>query len=163
MPDHIATLDLEVRFLFQNSLNVGEMLFHILSESRANITQSLSLLGYGIDSWGIMVWFPTWSKRFLQLHITQTGSGDIPSPCLLDNGSSFPGGKSTGAWSWPFPSSGCQSEEWVELCLHSSRLPLWRGDVQLYLLFDAYLAVYVAVKELCFLQGYRCTVRVVTN
>ena len=151
----LQTLKLD---LFQNSLNMREMLFHVLSESGANIAQSLSWLGCGIDSWGIIVWFPIWSKRFLQLHITQTGSGAIPSPCLLDNGSS-----STGAWSWPFPSSGCQGEEWVELCLDSSRLPLWREDVQIYLLFYAYLAVYVAVKEHCFLQGYRCTIRVVTN
>jgi hypothetical protein len=51
VPDHIATADPEVRFLFQNTLNMGEMLFPcLLSESGANIAQSLSWLGCGIDS-----------------------------------------------------------------------------------------------------------------
>jgi hypothetical protein len=50
VPEHIATADLEVRFFFQNSLNMGEMLLHVLSESGANIAQSLSWLGCGIDS-----------------------------------------------------------------------------------------------------------------
>jgi len=90
---------------------MGEMLFRVLSESGATITQSLSWLGRGIDSWGIMVWFPTRSKRFLQLHITQTGSWAITSPFLLDNERCSSGGKLTGMWSWPFPSSGWEGEE----------------------------------------------------
>lgn len=133
------------------------MLFHVFSEFGAKIAPSLKWLGCGIDSWGVVVWFPTWSKRFLWLHVTQAGSGALPASCLLRNGSSLPRGKSTRAWNWPFPSSVCQGWEWVELCLHSSSMPSWHEDVQLYLLFDAYLAVCVAFKS------YRCTIRVVTN
>jgi len=39
-------------------------------------------------------------------------------------GGSFPGGVATGTWRWPLISIQCRSEEYVELYLHSSALPL---------------------------------------
>jgi len=53
------------------------------------------------------------------LHRVQTGSGAHPTSYPRGTGSSFPGGKVAGTWSWPLTSFWCRSQECVELYLHS--------------------------------------------
>jgi hypothetical protein len=42
--------------------------------------------------------------NFSLLHRVQTGSGSHPATYWVDTVGSFPGGKSSGAWSWPLTS-----------------------------------------------------------
>jgi hypothetical protein len=55
----------------------------------------------------------------LSRHRVQNGSGAHPASYPMGNRGSFPGGKATGAWSWPLTSIYCRGQECVELYLHS--------------------------------------------
>jgi hypothetical protein len=60
--------------------------------------------GYGLDDRGPRVRFPAQAGNFsLHCHV-QTGSGAHPAPYPMGTGSSFPGDKAAGAWSWPLTS-----------------------------------------------------------
>jgi hypothetical protein len=50
----------------------------------AGVAQSVQSLGYRLDD-----------------RVSLTGSPDHPASCPMDTEGSYPGGKATGAWSWP--------------------------------------------------------------
>jgi hypothetical protein len=50
-----------------------------------------------------------------------------PASYPMGTRGSFPGGKAVGVWSWPLTSVQCRGKECVELYLHSSNTPSWRG------------------------------------
>jgi hypothetical protein len=47
---------------------------------------------------------PIFLRRILATHCVQTGSGAHPASYPMDTRGSAPGGKATGAWSWPLTS-----------------------------------------------------------
>jgi hypothetical protein len=69
-------------------------------------------LGSGMSQWysaGLRaVWLgvrvPTGAGNFSRHHRVQTGSGAHPASYPMGTRASFPGGKATGAWSWPLTS-----------------------------------------------------------
>jgi hypothetical protein len=83
-------------------------------------------LGYGLDDRGSRVRFPAGAENFSLHHRVQNGFGAHPASYPMDNKGSFPGGKATGAWSWPL-SIYCRSQERVELYLHSPHMSSRRG------------------------------------
>jgi hypothetical protein len=61
-------------------------------------------LGYGLDDRGSRVRFSAETGNFSLHHRVHYGSGAHPASYPKDTGSSFPGGKADGAWSWPLTS-----------------------------------------------------------
>jgi hypothetical protein len=84
-------------------------------------------LGYGLDDWGSRVRLPAGAGNFSLHHRVQNGSGAHPASYPVGTRGFFPGGKASGAWSWPLNPSSVKAKEWVELYLHSSNKPSWRG------------------------------------
>jgi hypothetical protein len=66
--------------------------------------------GYRLDNQTISVWFLRGAGNFSLQHHVQTGSGAHPASYPVGTGGSFPGGKATGAWSWPLTSILCQGQ-----------------------------------------------------
>jgi hypothetical protein len=64
------------------------------------------------------VWVPV-EARFSPLYVIQTCPGAHPAFHPVGIGSSFPGGKATGAGSWPLTSKQCQGQEYMDLYIHS--------------------------------------------
>jgi hypothetical protein len=69
---------------------------------------------------------PAGVENFSLHHRVQTGSGAHPASYPMAIRGSFPEGKATGPWNWPFPSS-AEVRECVELYLHFPNTPSWRG------------------------------------
>jgi len=59
------------------------------------------------------------ARNFSLHHHIQNGSVAQPPLYPMGTWGSFPVGKVAGAWSWPLTSIQCQSEECIELYLHS--------------------------------------------
>jgi hypothetical protein len=66
-----------------------------------------------VDIYSKLVYSPNWGNRgsisggawnFFLRHPLQTGSGSHSASYPMGTGSSFPGGKAAGSWSWPFTS-----------------------------------------------------------
>jgi hypothetical protein len=81
----------------------------------------------GLDDRGSRVRFSAGAGNFSPHHRVQNGSGAHPASYQMNTRGSFPGGKAVGAWSWPLTPSSAEVKEWVELYLHSSNTPTWRG------------------------------------
>jgi hypothetical protein len=74
---------------------------------------------YGLDDRVSRVRFPTGAGNFSLHHRVQDGFEAHPASYLTGTTGSFPGGKATGAWSWPLNPTSAEAKEWVELYLHS--------------------------------------------
>jgi hypothetical protein len=62
------------------------------------------VLGYGLDDRGSRFRFPAGAGNFSLHHRVQNGSGAHPASYPRGTGSSFPGGKAAGVWSWALTS-----------------------------------------------------------
>jgi len=62
------------------------------------------VLGYGLDNVGSMFQLPAGAGNFSLHHCIQNGSGAHPALWWIGTMGSVPGGKATGAWSWPLTS-----------------------------------------------------------
>jgi hypothetical protein len=60
-------------------------------------------------------------------HRVQNGSGAHPASYPMGTRGSFPGGKASGAWSWPLTPSSAEVKERVQLYLRSPNTPSWHG------------------------------------
>jgi hypothetical protein len=59
------------------------------------------VLGYELDDWSYRVRFPAGTGNFSLHYRVQNISGAHPPSYPMGIRGSFPGGKATGAWSWP--------------------------------------------------------------
>jgi hypothetical protein len=84
-------------------------------------------LGYGLDDWGSRVRFPAGTGNFPLHHRVQNGSGAHPASYPMGSRGSVPGVKWLGREADHSPPSGAEVKEYVELYLHSSNMPSWRG------------------------------------
>jgi hypothetical protein len=66
--------------------------------------------GYGMDVRMIGVRLPAGAGNYPLHHRIQTGSGAHPASFPIGSGSSFPGGKTAGAWSSPLTSTYCRGQ-----------------------------------------------------
>jgi hypothetical protein len=79
-------------------------------------------MGYGLDDRG----FETGQE--LGIFLFTTVSRPALEPIQPPTRGSFPGNKTTAAWSWPLITIYCRGQKCVELYLHSPmRLHSWRG------------------------------------
>jgi hypothetical protein len=69
----------------------------------------------------------SWDEKFSLYHRVKTSSVAHPTSYLMGDRFSFPGGKVTGVWSWQLTSILCPGQECMDLYLHSSNMPPWRG------------------------------------
>jgi len=60
---------------------------------------------YGLVNRGSRVRFLVGAGNFSLHHRFQNGSGIHPASYPMGTGSSFPGGKAAGVWSWPLTSN----------------------------------------------------------
>jgi hypothetical protein len=66
---------------------------------------------YGLDGWEVGVRVPLGSRIFSSSCRLDLFWGSIQPPTHWVPGGSFPGRKTTGAWSWPFTSSYCRGQD----------------------------------------------------
>jgi hypothetical protein len=74
--------------------------------------------GDGLDDGEVGVRVPV-GLNFSLHHVVQTGYGAHPASYPMGNGGSFPGGKATGALSWPLTSNYRRGQENMYLYIHS--------------------------------------------
>jgi hypothetical protein len=68
------------------------------------------VLGCGLDDRGSRVRLPAGAGHFSLHHHVQNGSGAHPASYPLGTRGSFPGGKATGACSWPLTAVWCRGQ-----------------------------------------------------
>jgi hypothetical protein len=85
-----------------------------LKEIRWQVMELMSWDGsIGIATgWTARVQFPTRPRDFYVVHRVQTDSEAHPSSYPVGTGGCSPGGKVTGAWSWPLTSIWYRGQEW---------------------------------------------------
>jgi hypothetical protein len=99
--------------------------FSVFVNSRGS---SVSIaLGYGLDDRDSRVQFPAEAGNFSLYHRVQNGSGTCLAPYPMGTGGSFPGVKRPRREADYSPISSAEVKEWLELYLHSSNTPSWRG------------------------------------
>jgi hypothetical protein len=91
------------RYALINIPNHAVISFYVTHVESRYGTVSIALR-YGLDDRGSRVQFPTGAGNFSLHHRVQNGSGAHPASYPLGTRGSFPGGKSSGAWSWPLTS-----------------------------------------------------------
>jgi hypothetical protein len=84
-------------------------------------------LGYGLDDRGSRVRFPAWAGNSSLHHRSQNGSGVHPASHPMGTRGSFPGGKATGAWSWPLTSTYCRGQRMSGAIPPLPITPSWGG------------------------------------
>jgi hypothetical protein len=97
----------------------------ILGKLRSRDSSVGIVLSYGLDDRGSRVRFPAGAGNYSLHRRVQNGSGAHPAFYPMVTRGSFPVDKAAGADHSP-PSS-AEVKEWVELYLHSSNTPSWRG------------------------------------
>jgi hypothetical protein len=79
---------------------------------RGNLLSNIYLsLGYGLDDRSSRFRFPAGAGNFSLHHRVQNGFGAQPASYPMGTRGCFPGGKVTGAWSWPLTSMECQGQK----------------------------------------------------
>jgi hypothetical protein len=71
--------------------------------------------------------FPTGAGNFSLHHRVQNALWPTQPPIQRVLGALSLGGKAAGAWSWSLTSFSCRNQGWLELYLHSTSTPSWRG------------------------------------
>jgi hypothetical protein len=106
---------------FYNSFCIFSSYILSVRAGRAHCIRARLLAGWS----GVRV--PARDGNFSLHHRVQNGSGAHPASYPVDTRGSFSGDKAAGAWSWPLTSICCRVQECMELYLHSSNTPSWRG------------------------------------
>jgi hypothetical protein len=94
----------------------------MIRDSSVNIA-----LGYGLDDRGSRFRFPAGAGNFSLRHRVQNGSRAHPASYPMGTRGSFPGVKRPEREADNSPPSSAEVKECVELYLHYSNTPSWRG------------------------------------